>query len=225
MNKLLIVLCLVLFGCNTDCPECPECPEPIPCDSCCPECEVCEECPECPQPPVCGENESCQCIDGYERDDNGDCIETEVPPGPQPQDYITIKRAGNVGIKCVLGSGLLKELCFDEQALIWDGIRNPKYALKRCCDKLPGNWPITIEVENGVCTSPEVELNREVFTELQDFMERLSQTNKRCVDDNEFCEHTNVRKSVFKDWRATRLEPAMNLAGQLNGIKSWCRQQ
>ena len=198
-----------------------------------------------PAPSVaCGENESCQCIEGYERDGEGDCVKVVLPPpppppppppGPQPEDYITIVRAGELGEpdasgnpKCVTGSGLLKELCFDEQVLSNDGIRNPEDALKRCCVELPGPWELTVTSE---CTSPEVEANKKAHAELTGyFVPRLQQVNRRCnplhwQHKKEFCDHTNVNKSVFKEWREEELEPSVAIAERLNGIWGWCQER
>ena len=100
-----------------------------------------------PPPPECAENESCQCIDGYERDDEGVCVKIPIPPPPpppppvKPEDYITVARAGELGAKCVTSTGLLRELCFNEQSLSWNGVRHPDFALGHCCSKLPGPWP------------------------------------------------------------------------------------
>lgn len=185
-----------------------------------------------PTPPVCGKNESCQCVEGYERGDVGDCVKIVPPPPPpspppvEPEDYITITRAGDLGERCVVSTGLLRELCFDEQQLIWDGIRHPDYALGHCCARLPGPWPITV-ID---CVSLEVELNRVVFAELHEFMTKLQQVNRRCKPTHPdyapmFCDHTNVNKLVFKAWRADRLEPSMNIAERLRGIDSWCREE
>ena len=191
--------------------------------------------PPPPPPPECGENESCQCIEGYERDNEGDCVEIPPPPPPppvEPDDYITVARAGGLGEKCVTSTGLLRELCFNEQQLIWDGVRHPDYALGHCCDDLPGPWPITV----SDCVSPEVEINREVYVELASveknnpgFMAKLQQVNKRCKPSHpeykeEFCGRTNVNRHTFKAWREERLSPAILLSEQLNGIKAWCEE-
>ena len=41
-----------------------------------------------PPPPLeCGENESCQCIEGYERNDEGVCVEIPPPPPPRQTQY------------------------------------------------------------------------------------------------------------------------------------------
>lgn len=182
-----------------------------------------------PPPPECGENESCQCIEGYGRNDEGVCVQIPPPPPPppvKPEDYITVIRAGELGERCVTSTELLRELCFNEQQLIWDGIRHPDYALGHCCSKLPGPWPITV-ID---CVSPEVEVNRVVFSELHEFMAKLQQVNRRCRPTHPdhapaFCDHTNVNKLTFKVWRADRLEPSMDIAEHLRGIDGWCRQQ
>ena len=149
------------------------------------------------------------------------------PPVPQPDDYITITRAGEIGERCVTSTGLLQELCFSEQILSNDGIRNPDYALTHCCSMLPGDWPFTVLTRNGVCASPEVELNRVVHADLLAYVGRLQMVNRRCAVSHpqhkpEFCGRTEVRKEFFEDWRNDFLEPALVVSSGLNGIKGWC---
>lgn len=157
----------------------------------------------------------------------------ELPPPPpkvEPNDYITLTRAGGLGERCVTSTGLLRELCFDEQALIWDGVRNPTYALDHCCSELPGPWPFTVMVRDGECISPEVELNEAVHEDLLFYMRQLQRVNKRCAVSHpehapEFCGRTDVRRKFFKEWREDYLEPAMVVAEGLNNIKGWCQDQ
>lgn len=153
--------------------------------------------------------------------------EPPPPPTVEPSDYITITRAGGLGEKCVTSTGLLQELCFDEQILIWDGIRNPIYALDHCCDELPGPWPFTVMTRDGECISPEVELNEEVYYDLLGYMGRLQTVNKRCATSHPeyaegFCGRTDVRRTRFKEWREDYLTPALEISGGLNHIRRWC---
>lgn len=160
-------------------------------------------------------------------------VEPPPPPPPvEPEDYITITRAGELGEKdaqgnyrCVTGAGLLQELCFYEQVLIWDGIRNPEYALVHCCSKLPGPWGFLVINNGGKCTSPDIDANKETHQELIGYMQRLQEVNKRCPALPRFCGRTNVQREYFSDWREEMLEPAMDISENLNGIKAWCEKQ
>lgn len=195
---IMLVAAVVFFGCDGE-PECPDCPE-------CPECAegyhlecVPDEEPKPPPPPP--------------------------PPGPDPSEYITRTRAGALGEKCVTSTGLLAELCFDEQSLIWDGIRNPEYAVAHCCAALPGPWPYECVELQAV-----IELNGEVYNKLLGFMVRLQQVNKRCDPSHpehrlEFCGRTDVRRGALSEFRAELLDPALEVAAGLNGIRAWCEGQ
>lgn len=177
---VVLVALVVLFGCNGE-KDCPECE---PCMECEPGYHL--ECVKDPGPPP------------------------PEPPGPQPEDYITLARAGELTDRCITSTGLLGELCFDEQELIWDGVRNPEYAAAHCCADLPGIWAYTCDDLKGVIVA-----NRLVHSRLLGFMDRLQ------TEHEEFSGRTIVRKARFEPFR-DELEDVLAVAAQLNGIRGWC---
>lgn len=165
-------------------------------------------------PPPCGENEFrdadgvCQCLDGYERDAEGVCVEIPPPPppSPSPEDYYMLSHAGTYvedAVNCKEHSGMVMDVC--QSLCPWACWRDPEHVAIHCpwgC--LDGSDPLFD------LTADEMLRFSQVAQELHDagkrWMRRLPRVNRRADPshpeyDPRFEKRSDVRKTVYPDGR------------------------
>jgi len=204
----LAVLCMVLVlvtACvarDDDDPPCEECPP-------CPECPEPEPEPE-PEPPECDFEvlkESCEF--GVLR------LKCECAPNPdlpKPEDYVLVS---NVESLLFWQSHKWEGLYAYEQAIIWQGSRDIFKVLDRC----EWSFPVVFKVsKDWVKRFAErgADLNSETRRFIRNMWKRnfpdkprdksgIPIVNQRCSKQPKFCEVTNIRKLVWKDFRSRLL--------------------
>lgn len=202
--------------------------------------------PPPPPPPECGENEvldddgkTCVCIDGYERNDEGDCVEIPPPPPPPPTcaERCEPYQGALVNDECRCSSDyytMTKAESLHLEAQAWDsrlinnGVRGPEFAYEKCGDAvLPYNgfetWDEIFPIMQRAGVAKEKLFGLDGMT---GYYSRLLEPNRHFGEGR-----STVYKPVASPWfdearallNGTGTEPSPNgPVSRLDGIKGKC---
>jgi len=210
------------------CPDNPP-PPPPPCTlECDPGCLLNEELCECicppPPPPIC---EGLVCAPECTLNEDTCECECPAPPPVGEKRYFELSKVGVPpdGNDCDVATLMMRDLCFlRHYELIWEGYRNPAFALLNCKDNL------------GVIGVTEFELTRyivegdELIGEADKFLYRLP------IEHEDWPGRSMVRKTVYNDFYAralahmekgrafnakTQLDPCRETK-EYDNLRGWC---
>lgn len=224
---------------------------------------TCEELPQCTATGGAWDDVacSCSCPEGTQWLGEEGCVEVSPPPPPPPPpppvlgcdtpiadreraDYIPTNQA----------DFWEHEIPVYDQRLIWNGVRNPSYALLNCPDGGPNSvWPYNgIEAEDALDVVARAREAKEALSGADGESEwaapgKFRDPNRRCKDPNAeprdpWCGRSNVYRPCFMEtWRevraltdgcvdadCTEFHPPTNPIGpvsRLDGVRGACQDQ